>query len=48
MANDFSGAVAAAVVDKWTGGMGPISGRKAFKRPMGDGTELLHAIEDVI
>ena len=29
------------------GGMGPISGRKAFQKPMKDGVELLNAIQDV-
>ena len=36
-----------AVVNKRAGGMGLISGRKAFQRPMKEGIELLHAIQDV-
>lgn len=36
-----------AVVNKRAGGMGLISGRKAFQRPMSEGVELLHAIQDV-
>ena len=36
-----------AVVNKRAGGMGLISGRKAFQRPMSKGVELLHAIQDV-
>src|SRR5579885_1994814 len=45
--NDFSEAVATAVINKRAGGMGLISGRKAFQRPMKDGVALLHAIQDV-
>ena len=36
-----------AVINKRAGGMGLISGRKAFQRPMADGVELLNAIQDV-
>jgi class I fructose-bisphosphate aldolase len=46
-ANDFSDAVTTAVINKRAGGMGLISGRKAFQRSMKDGLELLHAIQDV-
>jgi class I fructose-bisphosphate aldolase len=46
-ANDFAEAVTTAVVNKRAGGMGLISGRKAFQRPMKEGIELLHAIQDV-
>jgi class I fructose-bisphosphate aldolase len=46
-ANDFADAVATAVINKRAGGMGLISGRKAFQRPMKEGIELLHAIQDV-
>ena len=46
-ANDFSEAVTTAVINKRAGGMGLISGRKAFQRPMKEGVELLHAIQDV-
>jgi class I fructose-bisphosphate aldolase len=46
-ANDLQDAVATAVINKRAGGTGLISGRKAFQRPMGEGVELLHAIQDV-
>jgi fructose-bisphosphate aldolase, class I len=46
-ANDFADAVTTAVINKRAGGMGLISGRKAFQRPMKEGIELLHAIQDV-
>ena len=36
-----------AVVNKRAGGMGLISGRKAFQKPMAEGVSLLHAIQDV-
>jgi class I fructose-bisphosphate aldolase len=45
--NDFAEAVLTAVVNKRAGGMGLISGRKAFQRPMKEGAQLLHAIQDV-
>jgi len=45
--NDFAEAVATAVINKRAGGMGLISGRKAFQRPMKQGIELLNAIQDV-
>jgi fructose-bisphosphate aldolase, class I len=45
--SDLHDAVKTAVVNKRAGGMGMISGRKAFQRPMADGVELLHAIQDV-
>ncbi|HBB26474.1 MAG TPA: class I fructose-bisphosphate aldolase [Bacteroidetes bacterium] len=45
--NDMAEAVATAVINKRAGGMGLISGRKAFQRPMDEGVELLHAIQDV-
>ncbi len=44
---DFEAAVRTAVINKRAGGMGLISGRKAFQRPMAEGIELLHAIQDV-
>ncbi len=44
---DLAEAVRTAVINKRAGGMGLISGRKAFQRPMTDGIELLHAIQDV-
>ena len=46
-ANDFQEAVKTAVINKRAGGMGLISGRKAFQRPMGEGAKLLHTIQDV-
>jgi fructose-bisphosphate aldolase, class I len=45
--NDLRDAVATAVINKRAGGMGLISGRKAFQRPMKEGVELLEAIQDV-
>ncbi|EJP05425.1 class I fructose-bisphosphate aldolase [Leptospira interrogans] len=45
--NDLSDAVKAAVVNKRAGGMGLISGRKAFQKSMKDGVALLNAIQDV-
>ncbi|WP_347331572.1 class I fructose-bisphosphate aldolase [Marinimicrobium locisalis] len=45
--DDLSQAVRAAVINKRAGGMGLISGRKAFQRPMKEGVELLHAVQDV-
>ena len=46
-AGDLAQAVKTAVINKRAGGMGLISGRKAFQRPMDDGVELLNAIQDV-
>ncbi len=46
-ANDLAEAVRTAVINKRAGGMGLISGRKAFQRPMKEGAALLHAIQDV-
>ena len=45
--SDFKEAVKTAVINKRAGGMGLISGRKAFQKPMKDGVELLNAIQDV-
>ena len=45
--SDLKEAVTTAVINKRAGGMGLISGRKAFQRPMKDGVELLNAIQDV-
>ncbi len=45
--NDLAQAVLTAVVNKRAGGMGMISGRKAFQKPIEQGIELLHAIQDV-
>ena len=46
-ASDLADAVKTAVVNKRAGGMGLISGRKAFQRPMKEGAALLQAIQDV-
>ncbi len=46
-ASDLAEAVRTAVVNKRAGGMGLISGRKAFQRPMDEGIGLLNAIQDV-
>ena len=46
-ANDFADAVRTAVINKRAGGMGLISGRKAFQRPMAEGVKLLNLIQDV-
>lgn len=46
-ASDLADAVRTAVINKRAGGMGLISGRKAFQRPMKEGVELLNAIQDV-
>lgn len=46
-AGDLADAVRTAVINKRAGGMGLISGRKAFQRSMKEGAELLHAIQDV-
>lgn len=45
--NDFAEAVKTAVINKRAGGMGLISGRKAFQRPMAEGVKLLNVIQDV-
>ncbi len=45
--NDFAEAVRTAVINKRAGGMGLISGRKAFQKPMAEGVKLLNAIQDV-
>jgi class I fructose-bisphosphate aldolase len=45
--DDLQQAVRTAVINKRAGGMGLISGRKAFQRPMADGVNLLNAIQDV-
>lgn len=46
-ATDMADAVRTAVINKRAGGMGLISGRKAFQKPMHDGVALLNAIQDV-
>jgi fructose-bisphosphate aldolase, class I len=45
--NDILDAVMTAVINKRAGGMGLISGRKAFQKPLKDGVALFHAIQDV-
>ena len=45
--NDFADAVKTAIINKRAGGMGLISGRKAFQRPMEEGVKLLNHIQDV-
>ena len=45
--HDFADAAKTAVINKRAGGMGLISGRKAFQRPMQDGVKLLNVIQDV-
>ena len=44
---DLAEAVKTAVINKRAGGMGLISGRKAFQRPMKEGAALLQSIQDV-
>ena len=45
--DDFRDAARTAIINKRAGGMGMISGRKAFQRPMSEGVKLLHTIQDV-
>ncbi|MFT7618453.1 MAG: class I fructose-bisphosphate aldolase [Planctomycetota bacterium] len=45
--NDLQDAVSTAVINKRAGGMGLISGRKAFQKPLAEGIALLNAIQDV-
>jgi len=45
--NDLAQAVRTAVINKRAGGMGLITGRKAFQKPMEEGVAILHAIQDV-
>ncbi len=45
--SDLAQALRTAVINKRAGGMGLISGRKAFQRPMKEGVELLNGIQDV-
>jgi class I fructose-bisphosphate aldolase len=46
-ADDLAQAVRTAVINKRAGGTGLIVGRKSFQRPMAEGVELLHAVQDV-
>jgi len=45
--DDLRQAVRTAVINKRAGGMGLILGRKAFQKPMADGIEIIHAVQDV-
>ncbi len=45
--HDFAQVVRTAVINKRAGGMGLITGRKAFQRPMEKGVKLLHTVQDV-
>lgn len=45
--NDLAAVVRTAVINKRAGGMGLITGRKAFQKPMAQGVEILHAVQDV-
>lgn len=45
--NDIAQAVRTAVINKRAGGMGLITGRKAFQKPMKEGVEILNAVQDV-
>ncbi len=45
--NDFADAVKTAVINKRAGGMGLITGRKAFQKPMAEGIKILNAVQDV-
>ena len=45
--NDFAEAIRTAVINKRAGGIGLISGRKAFQRPMKDGIKMLNTIQDI-
>ena len=45
--DDLQQAVRTAVINKRAGGMGLISGRKAFQKPLEDGVQILNAIQDV-
>jgi class I fructose-bisphosphate aldolase len=46
-AGDLAAAVKTAVINKRAGGMGLISGRKAFQRPLKEGIKLLNLVQDV-
>jgi len=45
--NDLAQVVKTAVINKRAGGIGLITGRKAFQKPMKEGVELFHAIQDI-
>ena len=46
-ASDLAQAVRTAVINKRAGGMGLITGRKAFQHPRDEGVKLFHAIQDI-
>ena len=45
--DDLAQVVKTAVINKRAGGMGLITGRKAFQKPMKEGVKLFHAIQDI-
>ena len=45
--NDISQAVKTSVINKRSGGMGLITGRKAFQKPFKEGVEILNTVQDV-
>ena len=45
--NDISQVVKTAIINKRAGGMGLITGRKAFQKPISEGIEILNAVQDV-
>ena len=45
--DDIRDAITTAIINKRAGGMGLISGRKAFQKPLKEGIKLLNAIQDV-
>ena len=45
--NDIAQVVKTAIINKRAGGMGLITGRKAFQKPMDEGIEILNAVQDV-
>ena len=45
--NDIAQVVKTAIINKRAGGMGLITGRKAFQKPMDEGIQILNAVQDV-
>ena len=45
--DDLAQADRTAVINKRAGGMGPITGRRAFRKPMADGVKILNTVQDV-
>ena len=45
--NDIAQAIKTAIINKRSGGMGLITGRKAFQKPMKDGIEILNSVQDI-